>query len=176
MKRRLVTVDFPLTGSAWEFHLDLPKSAVVVRTKTVYQAKKLIVAMAQPPLVPVLQIVLALDPDEERARRQFLILPEHVTVQSADTIVFVGSADDPNRPDGVMAIYEQLRTVCARGFGVDLGTDAHVYPYEGAERCECGETLRDQPEAACNPTHHAFITGSDWCMCGETRSDGCAPS
>lgn len=174
MKQRLDVADVELAGGGHAFDLTLPQGARVIRCRLVYRNKKLIINMERPPLVPWLQLVIAMDPDRQPVTRRFLILPQRMTVESRQSIEFVGWADDPdttNNPDGTIAVYEEIRVRCDRAGDPGVRELEHVYNREATDRCECGETVRDW-ECAIPGHGHVFFPGSDWCKCGGMRSDG----
>lgn len=172
MKQRLDVADVELAGGGHAFDLTLPQGARVIRCRLVYRNKKLLINMERPPLVPWLQLVLAMDPDRPAVTRRFLILPQRMTVESRQSIEFVGWADDPdttNNPDGTIAVYEEIRVRCDRPDDPGAPRELeHMYG-EAAERCECGDMVR---EIECDAAAHVFVSGSDWCKCGGMRSDG----
>lgn len=175
MKQRLDVADIELTGGGHAFDLTLPQGARVIRCRLTYRNKKLLTTMARPPMVPWLQIVVAMDPDQPAVTRRFLILPQRMTVESAQLIEFVGWADDPDQgnPDGTIAIYEEIRVRCDRPVLGQKTELEHIYNREASDHCECGETLRDYE---CDGAVHAFMRGSDYCKCGSQRSDGQFPA
>lgn len=159
--KRLSTATIHLTPDGKQFELDVPIGGHVIRTRTTFVAKQLIVTMERPPLVPVLQMTFEVNGDpSERERRQYALLAERESVQVTQTLDLIGVVENPFKPEEVMAVYQYRRTEC--------DAQGHVYA-EGVGHCKCGGSLQD---AECAGGAHTFVPGSEWCMCGDQHVSG----
>lgn len=108
VKRALSTAEYDLSLGP-EFSVDVAEPGKIVLVRTVFRPKKLIVRMAQPPLVPMLQIVFLVDPEAKAPKRtrRFVVMPERTVISCDhdDELTVVGVAGDVSS-DGIVAVFE----------------------------------------------------------------------